>query len=326
MVKVTVIIPIYGVEKYIERCARSLFEQTLDDIEYIFVDDNSPDKSIEILNHIIADYPHRRHQIKIFHHNINMGLPVARKTGFQNATGDFIIYCDSDDWVDNILYEEMYNVAISSKADIVVCNSFRSDGFVLRGEISCGDKTKIHDCINDMMHGKMWWSLCNKLFKKEVYDNVIYTPSGAMGEDMCVVLQLITYCKQISYCLKGNYYYYNNANSIVHSLSEKKCLSNFYQNTNNVNIVLEFYKEHNLFSKYKRGLRYISFKSKRHLLPLLGKKEIYDVWRNTYFGVEFYILFDYQSSLKEKVVSVLSLLKLFPLPRNKYSYLLQNTL
>lgn len=68
MLKVSVIVPIYGVEKYIERCARSLFEQTLDDIEYIFVDDCSPDKSIEILNAVIADYPQKIPYIKIIQH------------------------------------------------------------------------------------------------------------------------------------------------------------------------------------------------------------------------------------------------------------------
>lgn len=106
MSKVSVIVPIYGVEKYIERCARSLFEQTLDDIEYIFVDDCSPDKSIEILNAVIADYPQKIPYIKIIQHKKNKGLPLARRSGWKAATGEYIANCDSDDWVDSALFEK----------------------------------------------------------------------------------------------------------------------------------------------------------------------------------------------------------------------------
>ena len=102
MPKVSVVIPVYGVEKYIERCARSLFEQTLDDIEYIFVNDCTKDRSIDILNEVINDYPARKQQIRIVHHKENKGLPFARQSGWQVATGEYVANCDSDDWVDPI--------------------------------------------------------------------------------------------------------------------------------------------------------------------------------------------------------------------------------
>lgn len=99
MPKVSVIIPVYGVEKYIERCVRSLFEQTLDDIEYIFVDDCCLDRSIEILDNVIKEYPNRRTDIKIVHHKENKGLAQARQSGIKVATGEYFVHCDSDDWV-----------------------------------------------------------------------------------------------------------------------------------------------------------------------------------------------------------------------------------
>lgn len=92
MSKVSVIVPVYKVEKYIERCARSLFNQTLDDIEYIFVDDCSPDRSIEILNQVIGDYPRRKDQVQIIHHASNQGLALARQTGLKAATGEYIAH------------------------------------------------------------------------------------------------------------------------------------------------------------------------------------------------------------------------------------------
>ena len=121
MPEVSVCIPVYGVEKYIERCARSLFEQTMTDgIEFIFVNDCTTDKSIEILERILAEYPGRQAQTKIIHHATNKGLVAARNTGLAHATGDYIIHCDSDDWVDLNFYESLYKKAVETGADVVV--------------------------------------------------------------------------------------------------------------------------------------------------------------------------------------------------------------
>ena len=113
-IKVSVCIPVYGVEKYIEKCARSLFEQTMQDgIEFIFVNDCTKDRSIEILEQVLAEYPHRKEQTRIIHHEKNRGLVAARNTGLAYASGEYIIHCDSDDWVELDMYEKMYKKAIS---------------------------------------------------------------------------------------------------------------------------------------------------------------------------------------------------------------------
>ena len=103
MPKVSVIVPIYKVEPFIERCARSLFEQTLDDIEYIFVNDCTPDKSMEVLSRVLEDYPGRKEQVRIITMPVNSGLPKVRRAGLEVASGDYIIHCDSDDWVDRTM-------------------------------------------------------------------------------------------------------------------------------------------------------------------------------------------------------------------------------
>lgn len=107
MPKVSIIIPVYGVEKYIERSARSLFEQTLDDIEYLFIDDCTPDKSVEILKRVLEEYPHRKSQVVIHRMEQNSGQAKVREWGMRNATGEYVIHCDSDDWVDMHMYEEI---------------------------------------------------------------------------------------------------------------------------------------------------------------------------------------------------------------------------
>ena len=123
MPKVSVLVPVYGVEKYIERCARSLFEQTLDDIEFIFVDDCTPDRSIEILESVIEEYrlrfAEKNYDVRIVRMPTNSGLAAVRRHGIQLATGDYITFCDSDDIMPEDAVESLYNLAVESDADIV---------------------------------------------------------------------------------------------------------------------------------------------------------------------------------------------------------------
>lgn len=115
MPKVSVVVPVYNVCLYIERCARSLFEQTIDSIEYIFVNDCTQDESIDILKRVIEDYPNRKDQIQIIENRKNRGLWYSRKVGMKLATGDYVIVCDSDDWLDLNAYELMYEQAEEKK-------------------------------------------------------------------------------------------------------------------------------------------------------------------------------------------------------------------
>lgn len=97
--KVSICVPIYGVEKYIEKCLQSLFGQTYPYIEYVFVNDCTPDRSMEILNDVLNDFPNRKMLVKIVNHGTNRGLSAARNTAIQNCTGDFIMWVDPDDYI-----------------------------------------------------------------------------------------------------------------------------------------------------------------------------------------------------------------------------------
>lgn len=208
MPKVSVIIPVYKAEPYIEKCARSLFEQTLDSIEYIFINDSTPDKSMEVLNRVVEDYPQRKEQIKILHHDINKGISTTRNTGLKNATSDFIIHCDSDDWVDADLYEKLYNKAVEDKADVVMC-----DHKIIKNEdskiiIQFFDKNnKI--CLKALLTAKLSPFLWNKLIKKKLYeDNQIHFPDGInIREDFYVLIKLFYFATKISKISDAYYYY-----------------------------------------------------------------------------------------------------------------------
>lgn len=119
----SIIVPIYKAEQYIERCARSLMEQTMQEgIEFIFINDCTPDRSMDILYEVIRGYPERVNQIRIIENAQNKGISLTRKIGVEFAQGDYIGWCDSDDWIESDMYESLYRATQNGKIDIVVCN------------------------------------------------------------------------------------------------------------------------------------------------------------------------------------------------------------
>lgn len=181
MMKVSVIIPIFKTEKFIERCVRSLMEQTLDSIEYIFVNDCTPDKSVEIIERVVEDYPHRKSFIKIISHEKNRGSASTRNTGLRAATGNYIIYCDSDDWIDTNAYELMYLKAIETNADIVVSDYYKDYPNFSQVQKQDYPEDSIN-CIQEMLRGHLHCATWNKLIKK-VY--ILITKSYFLMELIC---------------------------------------------------------------------------------------------------------------------------------------------
>jgi len=308
MPKVSVIIPVYGVEKYIERCSRSLFEQTLKDIEFIFVDDCTNDNSIEILRDILELYPNRKPQTTIIQHEVNKGLPAARETGLLQAKGDFIAHCDSDDWVNPEMYQCMYNKAIQDGSDLVVCDIYNHNGH--SGDIfkSCYSIKK-KTFLKDMMMMKTSWSLCNKLFKNDCYYHHL-TPSGYMGEDMALTAQLMEKVNIISYIPKPYYYYFFNNDTTSRSLSKEKILEKFQQIQSNANLVIDQYN--NDKSEHKKQIIAIKWAVKKNLWKLVFIPDIRDIWFNTYKEINIRLLLSNYISATDKVKYIFTLMKLYP--------------
>lgn len=278
MPKVSVIVPIYGVEKYIERCARSLFEQTLDDIEYVFVDDCTKDNSIEVLKKVIEDYPHRKGQIRILHHERNKGLSHARETGVKAASGDYIAHCDSDDWVSTRMYETMYNKAISRNLDFMKCGHFISDGLKHSPyEVFGDDDLKVEDAIRYLLMWRGWNSIWDTLVKKNVYDDNIRYTDYPMLEDFFVSSQLLMNAKSIGIVNTPLYYYYVNPLSISNDPDPNAIVNRCKQAEDNISFILKLIHENygNLFRKEELILLTIP---RRILVPLMRKYGGYKYW------------------------------------------------
>lgn len=212
--QISVIVLVYNAEEYIERCACSLFNQTLTDIEYIFVDDCSTDRSVEILEVVINQYPSRKHQVKVIHNERNMKQAYCRTAGMQAATGEYIIHCDSDDWVDEDLYENMYEKAKLTGADIVTCNVTIHRKREI-SKICYNYEGKPLDCLKEMKFNNYG---CNKLIKRELIEQYSIYPFPGIncGEDLNIIVRALSHAKSITYIQQAGYHYWrNNAQSIT---------------------------------------------------------------------------------------------------------------
>lgn len=220
--KVSVIIPIYRVESFIGRCARSLMEQTLMDVEYIFVDDASPDNSIDVLRQVFADYPERYSHVKILSHSKNKGLPAARNTGLSVAQGEYIFHCDSDDFVEPDMFEMLYRKATETDADFVWCDWSLSYLQTERRMVQPALDTP-EAVVRGMLADAMKFNVWNKLVRRSLYtDYGIWFPAGhSMGEDMTMI-RLAAVARKVAY-VPGAFYHYvkTNAEAMTLHLDER---------------------------------------------------------------------------------------------------------
>lgn len=207
MPKVSVIIPIYNVAKFIGRCAETLLQQSLGDVEYIFVDDASPDNSIEILKSVIAKHPERAADVKIVSHPHNKGLPAARNSGLAIARGEYIFHCDGDDYVETDMLEKMYQATGGGKADIVWSDWYLTFDHKERYMTEPCHSTSL-DAVKAMLGGTMKYNVWNKLVRRDLYlhHNILFPEGYGMGEDMTMIM-LFSYAEKVTYVHEAFYHY-----------------------------------------------------------------------------------------------------------------------
>ena len=242
MPKVSIIIPVYNTEKYLERCLESITNQTLSDVEIICINDYSTDNSLNILNKF-ADNDNR---IKIINFDKNQGASVARNKGIEIAQGEYIGFVDSDDFIDLDFYEKLYNKAKEtsadiSKADIRMFNNETKDSKI-EDWISINDLIKINKAYFTI-------SFTSAIFSRQlIMDSKIRFPEGySFFEDPCFTIQIVFYANKIEFVRSSNYYYCNNCNS-----ETRKILNiNHVQSTYNISkILLPFINNNKINKEY----------------------------------------------------------------------------
>ncbi len=251
---VSVLVPVYGVEKYIGRCAESLFKQTYPDIEYVFVDDCTPDRSIDILHRVMERYPIRRPQVRIIRNAKNMGVGATRAAALSAATGEYVMHADSDDHLPADAVERLVRKMETSGADIVD-GAYRlssPDGLsspILPYQSRDTEKyLKLLLCQN-IVKNNIW----GRIFRRSLYtDNGInFKPGVNLCEDYSIMCRLLFFAKRDF--INDVVYFYNddNATSYTHTMSDKHLLSFIGANR----IVADFFKEHDTEGRFSMALQ-----------------------------------------------------------------------
>ena len=242
MPKVSVIVPIYNVEKYLEKCINSLLSQTLEDIQIILVNDGSKDNS----GNIAKEYEKNNKNRVIYVEKENGGLSDARNYGLKYATGDFIAFLDSDDYIEKNAYEEMYNKAIEENADYVECDFIWEFPNKIRVDKQYPYKNKKE--MLSFVRVVAW----NKLIKRQlITDNNLEFPKGLRYEDVEFTYKLIPFINKFAYVDKPFIHYVQREGSIANVQNERT--AEIFTVLDNV---IEFYKKNNIYEKYRDELEY----------------------------------------------------------------------
>lgn len=251
---ISVIVPVYNVEEYLNDCIESILRQTCDDFELILVDDGSTDSS-----GLICDSYSENKKIKIIHQR-NQGLSAARNTGLQHAEGDYICFIDSDDWVENIYLEQFIQLINNYGADIAVCEfNIVSDNekakVNVNAKISITDK---EDSIRLLIQHQEKCSACAKMFRKHILDNFEF-PVGRLYEDLFVMHHIFLQTNKIVWNSAKNYHYRMRNNSIIHQsfnlrlLDKVSALKKRYDDLSELTWLPETLKE-GAYLKYMEGI------------------------------------------------------------------------
>lgn len=248
MAKVSVIVPVYNVEKYLDKCLNSLVNQTLNDIEIIIVNDGSLDNSQKIV-----DSYKKKYQKKIKSYiKENGGLSDARNYGIDIATGDYLAFVDSDDYVAFDMFEKMYEKAISKDFDMVVCDLYYTYpnenkpaySNIVNDILNKKDIKKIYDCI----YPAAW----NKLYKRDIIiDNNLRFKKGVWFEDCEFIYRLLPYLNSIGVVKEKLIYYVQREKSISKTYDMR-----LYNYIDNWNGIIKYYKDNNIYDEYKKELEY----------------------------------------------------------------------
>ena len=317
--KVTISVAIYNVAPYIEECVRSLYEQTLEDIEILLVDDCSPDDSIEIAMRVLEEYPERKGRVRAIRHPQNQGTSDTKRDGILEAQGEYVIVIDGDDYVDRRMAEVMYAKAVETGADMVISDFARvyAHGQVVStlvpdGVIGDGDNVR-----RDLINRRVPPFNVTKLIKKSLFvDNDVVWPQKCFGEDTVFNVVSAYYAKRIVHVDEPLYYYRYNTVSISHKkMSVESCIRNYDEFKLNFTISWDFLRREGADGQYRRGEIINKLRTKNRLLPVTDQRKYRRLWWKTYPEINKILLFGnkyYKSTYREWVWIIAIMLGLYP--------------
>lgn len=290
--KVSIIVPIYGVERYIERCAVSLFEQTYPNIEYVFVNDATKDRSIEILEEVITRYPARQKDVRIITHPKNMGISATRNTGLRAITGDYVFYVDSDDYLAVDAMEKLVGMAEQNEADVVIFDvNVVTEKGIYRETVQYTNKVDyIHRLLQHTEKCAHW----NKFYNAKFYlsTEIFADERVRLADDYAVTPRIIYEAQRIVMYHEPLYFYETmNLSSYVHNLKRTAIESQYMADQ----ILVEYFTHISDASLYEDVISVLPQRSMVSLIKNTDAEvwnEILDVYMNelSYSGRQMTVL------------------------------------
>ena len=298
---VSVVVPIYNVEKYLDKCVRSILAQTYEDLEIILVDDGSPDKCGEMCD----IYAKQEKRIKVLHKE-NGGLSDARNAGAEIATGKYLLFVDSDDFIEKDLVQRTVECAEKCQSDMVLFDYKRlePDGTIEICSMS-GIPEKQNFSLEEypqvMIESISAW---NKLFLRKFFiESKVRFPVGYHYEDLGSSPKYLLAAKRISYVRQPFYNYLIREGSIITSTKEEK---NYHDRCEMINAVKDYYLQNQAYDKYKKELEYLTlfhvyFIPSKEILFRGGDRKYIEMFRNFVKGqYAGYAYNSYLSSMSKK--------------------------
>lgn len=247
--KISIIIPVYKVEKYLPKCLDSVLQQTYKNLEIILVDDGSPDRCGEICD----EYGKMDARIKVIHKK-NEGVARARNDGIEVATGNYISFIDSDDWISSRAYEWMYRCMKKEKADCVIggCVTVQDQNRKLKFpkntfsyQVECKEPEEIVKKL--LLNGSAMW---NRLFRREIFQTVRF-PENRINDDEVAVLHAYALCDKIVLLNRPTYFYRIRRNSITTSSFSIRNIDYYYNSLENERFVQETFPQLISYAEFK---------------------------------------------------------------------------
>lgn len=301
--KVSIIIPIYKVEKYLKKCIDSILNQTYSNIEVILVDDGSPDNCGKICD----EYKKLDDRIIVIHKE-NGGLSDARNKGLKIATGEFISFIDSDDYIANDFIEYLLNITTSNDADMGIILPYKFKEGSIPNIKNKSEKIRIYnayDALKTMLYQKEFDNAAwGKLYSKKIVENIEF-PVGKLYEDIGTTYKYILNSKKIVYSNQYKYYYLQRGDSIMGSPFKPKEMDYVYQ----TELLMNDVKKFNSISINKAAeCRYLN--ANFSVLLKIGKNQQYtdeklEITKNIK-NIRRSVLFDKKARLKTKIAIILS--------------------
>ena len=317
-VKVSCVIAAYKVAAFIGQCARSLFSQTLADMEFVFVDDASPDDGMGIVREVLEAFPARKEQVKIVRHERNQGIIQTRRDGLAEATGDYILFVDGDDWMEPDLAENLYNKAVETEADMVVCDFYVNEGAnqyqspAFRDEaLERGDDYR--KAIINRMAGPYVW---NKLIRRSLLTkNGFVWPVRPHGEDIVIITSAAYYSRTIAYVERPLNHYRINPQSMMNRIDENHLVRMYEDYKQNMMAIEDFLERQGCGEEYAEGIYSNKLRTKNNLLPLVGERKYWRLWKNTFPEINKTLFWgnkSHKSSYRDKIWYLCIVTGLYP--------------